>query len=75
MLSILNRSSGRGNTGEDGGDGGKASGCVGGGGICVILCLIKWIELHIETIAISSLSPRGGEIKGLFYGPLLPSFL
>ena len=75
MLAILNHGGGGGGTGEDGGDGGEAGGSVGGGGMHRILCLIKWITLHGETFVSSSSSPCGGEIKGLFFGPLLPSFL
>ncbi len=75
MLAILNRSAARVGTGEDGGDGNEAGGGVGGGGMCGILCLIKWITLHRETFTSSSSSPHRGEIKGLFSGPLLPSFL
>ena len=75
MLAISNHGGGGGGTGEDGGDGGEAGGGVGGGGMRGILCLIKWIALRGETFASSSLFPRGGAIKGLFSGPLLPSFL
>lgn len=75
MLAILNRGGDGGGTGKDGGDGGKVGAGVGGGGIRGIPCLIKWIVLHRETFA-SSFSPScGGEIKGLFSSPLLPSFL
>ena len=41
MFSILNHSGGGVGTGEDGGDGDEASGGVGRGGICGILCLIR----------------------------------
>ena len=41
MLAILNRGGGGVGTSEDGGDGNEASGCVGGGGICRILSLIR----------------------------------
>ena len=75
LLAILNRDGGGGGTGEDGGDGNEASGGVGGGGIRGIICLIRWIALHGETFASSSSSPRGGEIKGIISGTLLPSFL
>ena len=75
MLSTLNRGDGGGGTGEDGGDGGEAGGSVGGGGICRILCLIRWITLRGETFASSSSSPHGEEIKGLFSGLLFPSLL
>ena len=75
MLSILNRGGGGGGTGEDGGDGGEDCGSVGGRGIHGILCLIKWIALHGETFTSYSSPPRGGEIKGLVYGPLFPSLL
>lgn len=42
--------------------------------------VVVWVgvvfgESFGETFASSSSSPRGGEIKGLFSGPLLPSFL
>jgi len=57
------------------GEGDEAGGSVGGGGMHGILCLIKFITLCGETFASSSSSPCGGEIKGLFSGPLLPSFL
>ena len=60
---------------EDGGDGDETGGGVDGGGMRRIICLIKWITLHEETFASSSSSPCRGEIKGLFFGPLLPSFL
>jgi len=75
MLSILNRSSGGGGTGEDGGDGGEAGGVVGGGGMRKILFSIKWISLCGENFTSSSSPPHGGEINGLFSGPLVPSFL
>ena len=75
MLVILNCCGGGGGMGEDGDDGGEVGGSVGGDGICGILCLIRLIAFHGETFASSSSSPRGGEIKGLFSGPLLPSFL
>jgi len=75
VLAILNCGCGGGGTGEDGGDGGEAGGSVGGGGIYGILCLIRWITLHGETFARSSSSPHKGEIKGLVFGPLFPSFL
>lgn len=74
-LAILTRGGGGGGTGEDGGEGGENVGYVGRGGMRGILCLIKWITLCGETFMSSSSSPRGGEIKGLFFGPLLPSFL
>ena len=45
VLAILNHSGNGGGMGEDGGDGAKARGGVGGGGMCGILCLIKWISL------------------------------
>lgn len=60
--------------GEDGDEGGEVGGGVGGGGMHRILYLIKLIALRGETFTSSSLSPRGGEIKVLFSGPLLPSF-
>ena len=75
VLGILTRDGGGGGKGEDGGEGGEASGGVGGGGIHKIFCLIKWITLRGETFASSSSSPHGGEIKGIFSGPLLPLFL
>ena len=75
MLVILTRSGGRGGTSEDGGEGNEAGGSVGGGGMHRIFCLIRWIALCGETFASSSLSPHGDEIKGLLFGPLLPSFL
>jgi len=75
VLSILNRGGGGGGMDEDGGDGGEAGYGVGGGGIQRILCLIRWIALRGETFMSSSSSPRGGEIRGLFSGPLFPSFL
>jgi len=74
MLAILNCGGGGVGMGEDGGDGGEAGGGVGGGGICRILCLIRWIALRGVTFVSSSLSPHGGETKGLFYEPLFPSF-
>lgn len=58
MLAILTRGGGRGGMGEDGGEGGEIGGGVGGGGMCEILCLMKWIALHGETFASSSSSPR-----------------
>ena len=75
VLAILTRGGGGGGTGEDGGDGGEAGGGVGGGGIRRIRFLIRWIALCSEIFASYSLSPRRGEIKGLFFGPLFPSFL
>jgi len=74
-LAILNRGGGGGGMSEDGGKGSEVGGGVGGGGMCGILCLIKLIALHGETFTSSSSSPRGGEIKGIFSGPLLPLFL
>lgn len=53
MFSILNRSGGGDGTGEDGGDGSEVGGGVGGGGICRILCLIRWITLR-ELFLVSS---------------------
>ena len=58
--------------GEYESEGSEVGDGVGGGGMRIILYLIKWMKLHGETFAIS---PRRGEIKGLFFGPLLPSFL
>lgn len=75
MLAIMTRSGGRGGMSEDGGESGEAGGGVGGGVMHGIICLIKMIALRVETFANSSSSPRRGEIKGLFFDPLLPSFL
>ena len=75
MLAILTHGGGGGGTGEDGGDGGEASGGVGGVGMRRIFCLIKLIALCGETFVSSSSFPHGGEIKGIFTGPLLPLFL
>jgi len=75
VLAILNRGGGGSCIGDDGGDGGEVGGSVSGGGIHRIICLIRWITLHKETFESSSSSTCGGEIKGLFYGPLFPSFL
>ena len=75
MLPILTRSGSRGGTGEEGGEMSETSGGVGGGGMCRIIFLIKFITLRRETFASSSSSPHGGEIKGLFSSPLLLSFL
>jgi len=75
LLAIFIHSGGGGGTSEDGGEGSEIGGGVGGGDMRGILCLIKLITLHEETFASSSSSPRRGEIKGLFSGPLLPSFL
>ena len=74
-LAILTRGGGGGGTGEDGGEGDEAGGGMGGGDIRGILCLIRWITLLGETFVSYSLSPRRCEIKGLFFGPLFPSFL
>ena len=75
LLAILNRGGGGVGTDEDGGDGGEAGSSVGGGGIRGIPYLIIWIALHGETFTSSSSSLHEGEIKGLFFGPLFPSFL
>lgn len=75
MIAMLTHSGGGGGMGEDGGEGDDAAGTLGGGGMCGIIRLIKWIILCGETFVNSSLSPHRGEIKGLFSGPLLPSFL
>ena len=75
MLAILTCSGSVGGTGEDGGEGDEAGGGVGGGGIRRILCLIRWIALRGETFVSSSSPLRGDKIKGLFLGPLFPSFL
>lgn len=74
-LVILTLDGGRGGLGEDGSEGSEVGDGVGGGGMCGILCLIKLITLHGKTFTRSSLSPRGGEIRGLFSGPLLSSYL
>ena len=71
----MTRGGGGGGMGEDGGEDSETSGGVGGGGMRRILCLIKLIALCGETFVRSSSSPHGGEIKGLFSGPLLPSSL
>lgn len=60
---------------EDGGDGGEMGGGIGECGMHRILCLIKWIAIHGETLASSSSFSDGGEIKGLVSSPALPSFL
>ncbi len=75
MLVILNRSGGRGGMGEDGGEDSETGDGVGGGGMHIILCLIKLITLLGETFASSSSSPRGSEIKGLVSSSALPSFM
>lgn len=75
VLAMLNHGGGGGGTVEDGGDGNEVGGGVGEGSIRRIIFLIKWIILCGETFMSSSSSPRGGEIKGLFSGPLFPSFL
>jgi len=74
-LVILTRSGGRGGTEEDGGEVSEACGGMGGGGMNRILSLVKLIALLSQTFSSSSSSLRRGEIKALFLGPLLPSFL
>lgn len=71
VLSILTH----GCMGEYSGEDGETSDSVGGGGMREILCLIKLITLLGETFASSSLSPHGGEIKGLVSSSALPSLL
>lgn len=61
--------------GEDGGEVHETGRGVCGGGMHGILYLINWISLHRETLVSSSLSPHGGEIKGLASSSALPSFL
>jgi len=73
VLAIFTHDGGRGGTAEDGGEDGEASGGVGGGGTHRILCLIKLIALLGEIFTRSSLSPHGGEIKGLVYSSALSS--
>ena len=75
MIAILTRGGGGGGTGQNEGEGGEASGGLGGGVIHGIIFLIRCIALCGETFASSSSSPREGEIKGLVYVPLFPSFL
>jgi len=60
---------------EDEGEDGETGGSVCGVGMHRILCLIKFIALLGETFASSSSPPRGGEMKGLVYSSILPSFL
>ena len=64
VLAILNRGGDGGGIGEDGVDSGEASGSVGGGGIFIFICLIRWISLQGETLASCSSSSCGDEIKG-----------
>lgn len=75
VLAMLNHGGGGGGMGEDGGDGGEVGGSVGGGGMCRILYLIKWITLHRESFTSSSSFPHVGEIEWIFSGSLFPLFL
>ena len=70
VFAILNCGEGVGGTS----DGGEVGDGVSGGGIHGNPCLINWIALRGETFAISSSSPRGGEINGIYSRPFFPSF-
>ena len=74
-LTIMLRGGGEGGMGKDEGEDSENSDGVGGGGMFVILRLIRLIALLDETLRSSSSPPHEGEIKGLIFSSVLPSFL
>jgi len=74
-LTILNCGGGKGGVGGDGGEEGEMSGSVGGGGKCIIHCLIKLTTLLEETFESSSSLSHEGEIKGLVSNSSLPPLM